>query len=129
MPITTSAAPYGNRSELADPITSEERALWVEQVRQFANLPGFYGQLIDVRRRKPYPQEFPPILEAMEYVRSHGLLRSAVILSTATAALHIKQMAWRTGVYEWERYVDASHDPDWEQHATDWIVHRIDPDA
>jgi hypothetical protein len=65
----------------------------------------------------------------MEYVRRHGLLRSAVIVSTATAALNIKQMAWRTGVYEWERYFDASHDPGWEHHATDWIVHRIDPDA
>jgi hypothetical protein len=129
MPITTSAAPYGYRSELIDPITPEERGLWVEQVRQFANLPGFYGQLIDVRRSKPNPQEIPRILEAMEYVRSHGLLRSAVIVSTATVALSIKQMAWRTGMYEWERYFDASHDADWEQHATDWIVHRIDPDA
>jgi hypothetical protein len=129
MPITTHATPYGYRSELVDPITSEERELWVDQVKQFANLPGFYGQLIDVRRSRPNPDEFPRILEAMQYVRSHGLLRSAVVVSTPMAALNIKQMAWRTGVYEWERYLDASHDPDWERRATDWIVHRIDPDA
>lgn len=129
MPIETYAAPYGYRCDLTDPIAPEERLLWVEQVKGFANLPGFYGQLIDIRRSTPNPDEYPSIREVMEYVRSHGLLRSAVVVNTPKAALNIKQMAWRTGVYEWERYFDASCDPDWERRATEWIVHRIDPDA
>ncbi|HET9656532.1 MAG TPA: hypothetical protein VFP72_14335 [Kineosporiaceae bacterium] len=128
MPIETVPTPYGYRCVLKDPISLEERRLWLEQIKAHADRPGFYGQLIDIRETVPDPAEAPQIAEGMAYVRSHGLRRSAVVVSSAKTALTIKQLAWQSGVLEWERYFDASQDPDWEQHAEGWIMQRIDPE-
>ncbi len=32
------------------------------------------------------------------------------------------------GIYEFERYIDASSVADWEKVGIDWISNRIDPD-
>jgi hypothetical protein len=127
MPIHTVLTPYGYRSELIDPYDDAEHQAWFARIKRIADRPGFYGQLIDLRATTPDPSAQDGISDAMAYVRAHGLLRSAVVVAHPTAALTVKQAAWRTGVYEWERYFDASTDPDWEQHAEDWIIRRIDP--
>ena len=33
-----------------------------------------------------------------------------------------------TGIYEWERYIDASKTPKWEEIGIEWLVNNIDPD-
>ena len=33
-----------------------------------------------------------------------------------------KRLAKETGIYEWERYIDASSHPNWEEDAMKWIV-------
>lgn len=54
--------------------------------------------------------------------------RSAVVLSNAILTLQFKRIAKETGIYEWERYIDASKNPNWEEIATDWLEKAIDPD-
>ncbi|MCK7514850.1 MAG: hypothetical protein MZV70_69840 [Desulfobacterales bacterium] len=50
-----------------------------------------------------------------------GLKRSAVILNSATTTLQFKRIAKESGIDSWERYFDASNEPDWEKKAMDWL--------
>ena len=130
MPSTTESTAYGYRSTFCDPVTIEETQLWAEEVRQIVEGRTTFGQLIDLRGRKRLsgvPEEEALIKEQMLYVRDHGLLRSAVVVANRQVALKIKQLAFGTAVYDWERYIDGA-DPQWERIALDWIERQIDPD-
>ena len=39
-----------------------------------------------------------------------------------------RQLAKDSGVYRYERYINATDDQDWLKHALDWVQLRIDPD-
>jgi hypothetical protein len=56
------------------------------------------------------------------------MTRSAVILSQGFLATQFKMIARDTGIYEWERYIDTSSNPNWENVAIDWVVNGKDPD-
>ena len=60
--------------------------------------------------------------------KAKGMQRSVVILSSAAIVMQFKRMAKETGIYEWERYIDASKHPDYEKPAVDWLTKGIDPD-
>lgn len=61
--------------------------------------------------------------------RQHGMIRSVVILANSTVTYQFKRIALQSGIYDWERYIDESNEPDWEQKGLDWVVNGIDPDA
>jgi hypothetical protein len=42
--------------------------------------------------------------------------------------MYAKRFAKETGIYEWERYLNARGDTSWKQKALDWVVKGIDPD-
>jgi hypothetical protein len=44
------------------------------------------------------------------------------------ALIQILRLAKATGVYAYERYMDALKDPEWEAKAVGWIQDGIDPD-
>jgi hypothetical protein len=54
--------------------------------------------------------------------------RSVVVLDSTVALIQILRLAKATGVYAYERYLDALKDPEWESKAEDWIMRGIDPD-
>ena len=60
--------------------------------------------------------------------RDHGMARSVVILSNPVTAQQFKQIAVESGIYEWERYIDASRETNWEQVGMEWLVKEVDPD-
>lgn len=60
--------------------------------------------------------------------KSKGMKRSVVILDSAIMAMQFKRLAKDTGIYEWERYIDASTHSNWEKLGEEWIVNGIDPD-
>lgn len=130
MPIEVQATHYGLRSTVWDPITPEEEQSWLASVKAMVpQLDPFYGQLVDLRRLRVDALTDPNLVKsAMEFVLAHGLQRSAVIVDDPVIAMHTKRLSWETGVYRWERYLDASEEPDWERVALDWIDHAIDPD-
>lgn len=130
MPTQTESTAYGYRSTISDVLPEAEAKAWFEDVKRAVGTRSNFGQLIDLRRQKPYgPETNAVIQEAMTYVRAKGMVRSAVVLSSAVTALQIKRLAKETGMYEYERYIDASADPNWEQTALAWIERGIDPDA
>ncbi len=42
--------------------------------------------------------------------------------------MQFKRIAKETGIYEWERYINASATPNWEQAGADWLTKAADPD-
>jgi hypothetical protein len=54
--------------------------------------------------------------------------RSVVILKDKITMMQFRGIAKETGIYEWERYIDASAVENWEQIGLDWILNAVDPD-
>jgi hypothetical protein len=42
--------------------------------------------------------------------------------------MQFRIIAKKTGIYQWERYIFSSDNPNWEQMGMDWLLHAIDPD-
>lgn len=130
MPAITEATSYGYRSVLTDPVSIEESIAWAADVRRAVGTRTSFGQIIDMRgleRLALGPRQEEIIQESMRFVMERGLTRSAAIVSSKQIALKIKQLAFGTAVYEWERYIDGS-DPECQQIALDWVERGIDPD-
>jgi hypothetical protein len=130
MPSTTEPAPYGLRSAIFGFFTLEEANDWRKDYERIVPTlqPGF-GQLVDLRDKKAYTPEVNQVIQdVMRYVREGGMARSAVVLSSAMTKMQISRLAKETGMYEYERYFDATADKDWERKALDWIQNGVDPD-
>src|SRR5262245_6580799 len=121
---------YGFRANASGYITPAEAGAWFDDLRaKVAVKKGRpFGLMVDIRGQKANPPETQEIIkQAMMWLRQNGMVRSAVVLDSAVARLMMVRMAKQTGVYQWERYIDASKDTDWESKAIDWIVHETEP--
>ncbi len=130
MPTKTEPTPYGLRSTISGFISVDEVNAWRRDYERIvpSRQPGF-GQLVDLREQKAYTPEVGVVIQdVMRYVRENGMARSAVILASAMTKMQISRLAKETGMYEYERYFDASSDADWERKAIDWIERAVDPD-
>lgn len=130
MPTDFEATSYGVRITVSDPQSSEDLSRFTAQLRNGIGSRQTFGLLVDLRlqvTRRP-KEEAAVIVDAMKTARSLGLTRSAVVASNAKTTFAIRQLAFSTGVYEWERYFDASTNSEWEKAALDWIENGTDPD-
>ena len=121
---------YGFRLTFSGHITAQKMAEWLNESKELLEetAPGF-GVFVDMRTQKPLPDEaHKGALEGQRLYKSKGMSRSVVIVNSHLLTLQLKQFAKKTGIYEWERYIDASADPDWEKLGLDWLEHAIDPD-
>ncbi len=131
MPVVTQATRYGYRSTFLDPVTVEDTRTWSAELRAAVAGRESFSQFIDLRcrgRLRAEDEQEGLIAAEMAWVKAHGLLRSAVVVSDRFLLLKIKQLAFGTAVYEWERYLDGS-EPRWERLALDWIERGLDPDT
>lgn len=129
MPIRTELTPYGYRCAFSGRVDRAELELWSEQVRAICLHRPCWGQLVDNR----YLEELDPALDELvrdvtTFARERGLIRSAVVVADARTAAAVMQQSLLTGRDAWERYLDASADPDWERNALAWIERGLDPD-
>lgn len=111
-------------------IRRDEMAKWVEESKQILRtVPSKFGVLVDMRNLKPLPQDAQNEMEkGQKLYKEKGMQRSAVVLANTLIALQFKRIAKETGIYEWERYIDASKVQNWEDIAIKWIVKAEDPD-
>lgn len=129
MPYTVQKTPFGYRSEIVSPFAPAEAQRWLSEIKQVVGTGKLTGQLIDSRLAKANsPESGKVIEEAMTFVRARGLQRSAVILSSSVVKMQIQRMARESGVDSFERYIDASADPEWEKTAIAWIEKGVDPE-
>ena len=66
--------------------------------------------------------------DGMSIAHLKELFVAVVILGDDITAMQMKLVAKKTGIYEWERYIDASSHLDWEELGMNWIINGIDPD-
>jgi hypothetical protein len=132
MPVPQNVATdYGFRSTAPGYIIPAEARLWFEDLKaRVLRLEGRpFGLLVDSRTQKSNPPESQEIIrEAMVWLRAQGMQRSVVVLDSTVALIQILRIAKSTGVYSYERYLDALKDVHWESKAVDWLVNGIDPD-
>ncbi|MFL5352856.1 hypothetical protein [Archangium sp.] len=122
---------YGFRVHAPGYITPAEARAWFEDLKaRVQALEGKpFGMMVDSRTQKANPPDTQELIkESMVWLRSHGMVRSVVVLDSTVALIQILRLAKATGVYAYERYMDALKDPEWEAKAVGWIRDGIDPD-
>ncbi len=121
---------YGFKLTFGGNLTSDELTNWKEDSKKaLQGVSGRFGAMIDMRQMAPLTKEAQPIMaEGQKLYKSKGLERSAVILASPILVIQFKRIAKETGIYDWERYIDATSAPNWEKMGQDWLIKRVDPD-
>ena len=121
---------YGIHLTFAGTIPGEEMANWVREFRVVVDaIESDYSVFVDMRdlnTLSKFSQDQMKIGQSL--AREGGMIRSVVILSDPKIKMQFVGIAKETGIYEWERYIDASTEPDWEEKGMQWILGAVDPD-
>ena len=67
------------------------------------------------------------MVEGQGAYRKAGMVRSCVILQSATVTMQFQRLAMESGIDSYERYINAAAHPDWEVKAVDWLEKQVDP--
>ncbi len=121
---------YGFKLTFAGFMSADEMQKWVaESKKALENAPNSFGVFVDMRKLKPLPGDARQIMEkGQKLYQQNGMVRSVVILDDVITKNQFKQIAQDSGIYEWERYIDASSMPNWEEAGIAWIESKVDPD-
>ena len=128
--ITWQKKDYGFHFAFSSPITEDEASKWSKEVKHAASQVSteFYV-FVDLRKCILIPPKCRSIIEDTQtFFRQNGMKRSVVIVNEAITAMQLKLVASETKIREWERYIDSSSHPDWEQLGMNWLEHGIEPD-
>jgi hypothetical protein len=122
---------YGYKLTFGGIIEADEMNQWVNDVEQKLNgQSGDFGVFVDMRTLQPLPQDVQPIMQkGQKLFKDKGMQRSVVILEDDLTTMQFRRIAKETGIYQWERYLSASKNPDWEKSGLAWINDSVDPDA
>ena len=122
--------PYGIRLTFGGFIENKEMERWVEEsLPVLATQTGGFGVFVDMRTLKPLPPDSKATMEkGQRAYKEKGMVRSVVILDSALVTVQFKRIAQESGIYQWERYVDASTHPEWEKIGVAWVRDGVDPD-
>lgn len=112
-------------------MSDSEAALWRQEFCEYLKqTPEKFGVFVDMRTLEPLtPRGQKEFEEGQRQARESGMTRSAVILANSTLTYQFKRIALQSGIYDWERYIDESTEPEWEKVGLDWVINGIDPDA
>jgi hypothetical protein len=128
MPVTTVATQYGYRCEVNGALSPGEARAWFEDIRRTVGVKRSYCQLIDLRKSSTHPPDTKAVIqEIMQWNKTHGMQRSAIILASAILKMQTGRMTKDTASEDHERFFDASA-PDWETKALAWLERAVDPD-
>lgn len=107
-----------------------EMKQWLqESIKELESAPESFGIIVDMRALNPLPADAQAIMvEGQKLYKTKGMQRSAVALQNAITAAQFTRLAKESGIYNWERYIDASSEKDWAEIAIKWVVDGIDPD-
>jgi hypothetical protein len=122
---------FGFRDTFSSPLSLDEVDKWRVQMKyDVLTLSGEFTVFVDSRNCELIPAECKSIVEDVQtFCRENGMRRSAVILSDEMITQQLKIVAKKTGIYESERYINSSSNPDWEQQGMNWIIHGLDPEG
>ncbi|MDX9973842.1 MAG: hypothetical protein RBU21_12740 [FCB group bacterium] len=111
-------------------IDAAEMQKWLaESERALSSAQAPFGVIIDMRTLKPLsPDAQAVMVQGQGLYKTKGMQRSAVILNDAVTTLQFKRLAQQSGIYAFERYIDASKTSDWTKVAVEWVKEGADPD-
>ncbi len=112
-------------------LSPDDMKNWLnESKQQLASAPTKFGVFVDMRDMKPLSEDSQQYMkEGQAAFKSKGMVRSVVILNDTVTTMQFKRIARETGIDSWERYIDASRNPEWKKAGLDWLVNGLDPDA
>ncbi|MFZ0137027.1 MAG: bacteriohemerythrin [Candidatus Sulfotelmatobacter sp.] len=118
----------GFKLTFGDIITKQDLELWLEESKKALDTRKKpFGVIADMRNLELLaPAVQAEIVKGQMLYHRSGLLRSAVILRDPIVTIQFMRMAKKSGVYKYERYIDASSDAQWEKHAEEWVNSGID---
>lgn len=114
----------------SDAISQNEMLKWLDESKKLMErLSGKFGVFVDMRKLKPLDTDTQKVLEEGQIAyKQKGMERSVVIVESSIVKMQFTRLAKQSGIYQWERYIDASQHTDWEQKGIDWLVGAKDPD-
>jgi len=121
---------YGYRLLFSGFIEEDEMKEWMnESEKVLTYQKSKFSTFVDMRELKSLPSESKIVMEkGQKLFREKGMERSVVILNSAITASQFKRIAKSSGIYKWERYINANSDENSEKTGKDWIITGIDPD-
>jgi hypothetical protein len=121
---------FGYKLTFSGYIQENEMKNWVEEsMKALSKAPVSFNVFVDIRNIMTLSEESKMhMLKGQRLFKAKGMVRSVVIIDNIIVKLQFKQIAQETGIYDWERYIDASAIEDWEKAGINWITKLIDPD-
>ena len=93
-------------------LSLDEMKQWKEESKKaLLGAPLTFGVLIDMRTLRPggIPDDAQAVMvEGQGLYKKAGMERSCVILQSALVAMQFQRLAKESGIYAFERYIDAS---------------------
>ncbi len=121
--------PYGYKIFFSGIISSLEVENWLtESSKILEKSPEKFSVFVDMQE-----MEILPVIcqgnmyEGQKLYRKMGMERSVVIVRDRLTAMQFRLIAQKTGIYDYERYINASVNPIWEKEALDWLINSVEP--
>ena len=122
---------FGFQLTFGETLDVPEMTRWRDEAKvALMGAPKTFGVLIDMRGLRPggiQPDAQKVMVEGQGLFRKAGMERSCVILESATVTMQFARLAKESGIYAYERYINAAATPNWEAKAIGWIANKVDP--
>ena len=121
---------YGFKLTFGGFIKVDEMKTWLEKSKKELEISrGKYHVFVDMRALKALPEDSQKVMnEGQILFKENGMIRSVVIVEKMVVKLQFRAIAQESGIYEWERYIDAGSERDWEMKGMNWLLKAVDPD-
>ena len=122
--------PWGFKITFGGFVQKSEMEEWVkDSANELSKKAGKFGVFVDMRELKPLMTDAQDAMTRGQVLyKEKGLERSVVVVNNPTTKLQFMRLAKKSGIYQWERYIDSSTVQNWEQVGLDWIRSGKDPD-
>lgn len=121
---------FGYKLTFGGFILKEEMKNWLMESKEILETQTETFQIfVDMRTLKPLPAESQEFMqEGQKLYKQKGMERSVVILNDKITTMQFIRIAKETGIYKWERYIDASSNYNWELKGLAWLQNSVDPE-
>ena len=121
---------FGYKLTFGGKMDLEEMTRWFDESKEILkNASRSFGVFVDMRELQLLePDAQKEMQTGQRYYKRMGMKRSIVILDNPILTIQFKRIALQSGIYDTERYIDASTATNWEELGMDWINKGIDPD-
>ena len=121
---------YGYKLTFGGLMNVYEMKLWLDESRKnLVEAPKEFGIIVDMRTLNTLSADAQLFMQEGQCLyKEKGMVRSIVIHDSCLNEMQFKRIAQVTGIYKWERYINASSVNDWEETGINWVDNGIDPD-